>query len=90
MIKQKTLPFFILLFLKTPNSETLAVKHLGELKNGAEEKKDWAGAMENYFLSEKNGVTELTMEMDSNEEFEKYFSETFSKAIELIKQIAEK
>lgn len=80
---------FSIIEKKIPNQQ-MSFKHLGELKNGVEEKKDWTGAMENYFLSEKNGVTELTMEMDSNEEFEKYFSETFPKAIELIKQISEK
>ena len=79
---------FSIIEKKIPN-EQMSFKHLGELKNGIQEKKDWAGAMENYFLSETNGVTELTMEMDINEEFEKYFSETFPKAIELIKQIAE-
>ncbi len=79
---------FSIIVKKIPNQQ-MSFKHLGELKNGVEEKKDWAGAMENYFLSEKNGVTELTIEMDSNEEFEKYFSETFPKAVELIKEIAE-
>ncbi len=43
-----------------------------------------------FFLSEKNVVTELIMEKDNNDEFEKYFSVTFPKAIVLIKQIAEK
>jgi len=71
-----------------PNQQ-MSFKHMGEIKNGIKAPVDWAGAMENYFLTESNGVTELNMEMDMNEEFEKYFSETFPKAIALIKQISE-
>lgn len=79
---------FSIIEKEIPNKQ-MSFKHLGELKNGVEEKQDWGGAMENYFLSETNGVTELTVTMDSNEEFEKYFSETFPKAMKMIKQIAE-
>lgn len=79
---------FSIIEKKIPNQQ-MTFKHLGELKNGVEEKKDWAGAMENYFLNETNETTELNIEMDINEEFEKYFSETFPKAVELIKQISE-
>ncbi len=73
---------------KIPNQQ-MSFKHLGEIKNGVETTENWAGAMENYFLTETDGVTELNMEMDTNQEFEKYFSETFPKAIALIKKISE-
>ena len=79
---------FSIIETKIPHQQ-MSFKHLGEVKNGVETTSDWAGAMENYFLTEINGNTELVMEMDMNEEFEKYFSETFPKAIELIKQISE-
>jgi len=79
---------FSIIEKKIPNRQ-MSFKHLGEIKNGVETSGDWAGAMENYYLTESNGVTELSIEMDVNEEFEKYFAETFPKAIELIKQISE-
>ncbi len=79
---------FSIIEKKIPNQQ-MSFKHLGEIKNGVETTGEWSGAMENYFLDESNGVTELNMEMDMNEEFEKYFSETFPKAIELIKQLSE-
>lgn len=69
--------------------EQMSFKHLGEIKNGIETPIYWEGAMENYFLKESNGVTELKMEMDITEEFETYFVETFPKALDLIKQISE-
>jgi len=74
---------------KIPNQQ-MSFKHLGEIKDGIETPVEWAGAMESYFLKELNGVTELNMEMDMNEEFEKYFLEIFPKALDLIKQISEK
>ena len=70
-------------------NQQMSFKHLGELKNGIETAVEWAGAMENYFLNESGGVTELKMEMDMKEEFEKYFSEIFPKAIEIVKEISE-
>ncbi len=69
--------------------EKMSFKHLGEIKNGKETTVDWEGAMETYFLNESNGITEVKMEMDIKEEFEKYFIATFPKALELIKQISE-
>ncbi|WP_418262637.1 SRPBCC domain-containing protein [Flavobacterium faecale] len=70
--------------------EQMSFKHLGEIKNGVETTTDWAGVMEEYFLKEKDGITELRMEMDIREEFESYFTNTFPKAIQLIKEISEK
>ena len=79
---------FSIIEINIPNQQ-MSFKHLGEIKNGIETSVDWAGAMENYFLNESNGITELKMDMDMNEEFEKYFSDIFPKAIALIKQISE-
>ena len=73
---------------KVPN-EQMVFKHLGEMKNGVEETKDWGGAIESYHLEEKNGVTQLDVELDSVAEFEQYFSDTFPKALKILKQIAE-
>ena len=75
--------------------EYLSIRHLGIVKNGIEdtesnEVKGWANAMENYILKENGGTTELNIEMDSNNEFKDYFSETWPKALDKVKELAEK
>ena len=62
---------------------------MGEIKDGKEETKDWAGALEDYHLKDQNGMTELIVEMDMNEEFHDYFNKTFPKALLAVKQMAE-
>jgi uncharacterized protein YndB with AHSA1/START domain len=72
-----------------PNTQ-MSFKHLGEIKGGKEEKAAWAGATENYYLKESNGVTELRVGMEtSGGEMDKYFRETFPKALERVKEISE-
>lgn len=68
----------------------MSFKHLGEIKDAIEINVDWEDSIENYFLNESNGVTELKMNMDIKEEYEEYFINMFPKALELIKQISEK
>ena len=75
---------------KKPN-EFMSFKHLGEVKNGVEEMgKDWAGSEENYTLKTVNGKTELTVDMDVVDEFKDYFQKTFPKALDKVKELAEK
>ena len=84
-----TKPMFAVIQKKIPN-EQMSFKHLGEIKNGVQEPKEWAGSTENYYLGESNGVTELKVEMDtSGGEMENYFKETFPKALDKVKEIAE-
>ena len=76
-----------------PN-EFMSIKHLGEVKKGIEDTtsekvKQWAGAMENYTLTEVNGKTELNVDMDIAEEYKDYFLTTWPKALEKIKELAE-
>lgn len=73
---------------KVPYKE-MTFQHQGEIKNGVEEPKDWAGARESYHLEEANGTTVLKVSVDTNEDFQKYFQETFPKALQLVKQISE-
>ena len=73
-----------------PN-EFMSIKHLGEVKNGVEELgKDWAGSTENYTLRTINGKTELTVDMDVVDEFKEYFQNTWPKALDKLKELAEK
>jgi hypothetical protein len=55
----------------------------------SEEVKQWAGAHENYTLTENGGITELTVEVDVDKEFKDYFTQTMPKALELVKELSE-
>ncbi len=79
---------FSLIEKKVPNQQMI-FKHLGEIKNGKEENKKWEGAYEKYFITETNGVTELVAELETDEEYKKYFADTFPKALEIVKQLSE-
>jgi uncharacterized protein YndB with AHSA1/START domain len=71
-----------------PN-EQMKFKHIGEIKNGVESDSSWHGAMESYYLSDKNGGTEVNVELEIVAEFKDYFNVSFPKALILLKQIAE-
>ena len=73
---------------KIGNTE-MVFKHLFELKDGKEHPIKDPGH-ESYFLSDKNGGTELRTELDAPEEYESYFNDIFPKALALVKEIAEK
>jgi hypothetical protein len=67
----------------------MTFKHLGEIKNGTEETKEWQGALESYHLEERNGATQLNVEMDSTPDFEGFLNNAFPKALQVVKEIAE-
>ncbi|MCF4101897.1 SRPBCC domain-containing protein [Gillisia sp. M10.2A] len=73
----------------------VSIRHYGildgenEITEGAEVEK-WTGGLENYSFEENNGVTTVTVEVDALEDFISYFNETFPKALERLKKIAEK
>lgn len=76
-----------------PN-QFISIEHLGLVKGAEEitegpEVEGWAGALENYKFTSGNGVTHVNVEMDSNEEFENYFKETWPKALAALKSICE-
>lgn len=77
-----------------PN-EYMSIRHLGEVKGGVEDTlseriKSWAGAMENYTLQTVDGKTELIVDMDLTEEMKDYFATTWPKALDKLKELAEK
>jgi hypothetical protein len=77
-----------------PN-EFMSIKHLGTVKDGvedldSEQTRQWAGALENYTLKTVNGKTELTVEMDITDEYKDYFQKTWPKALDKVKELAEK
>jgi len=79
---------------KIPN-EYMSFRHVGQLVDGkedleSEKVKEWAGSMENYTLKDANGKTELVVDIDINDEWVQYFTETWPKALDKLKDMAEK
>lgn len=80
--------------------EFISIEHLGIIQNGvedttSEEAKKWAPAFENYTFTEKNlpdgsQVTEVNVDMDINEEEAEMFDTLWPKALEKLKEIAER
>jgi len=73
----------------------MSFKHLGMVKNGVEDLnseqiKEWPGALENYRLKTLEGKTELVVDMDMTDEFKDYFINTWPKALDKVKELAEK
>jgi hypothetical protein len=72
----------------------VSIKHIGildgdtEITSGELVEK-WTGGYENYSYSEKNGVTTLTVEIDTLQEYKDYFTGTFPLALEKLKEICE-
>ncbi len=72
-----------------PQTE-MTFKHLGEIKNGVEEPKDWGEALESYQLADDaGGGTMLTVKLEAMGEMKAYFNEVFPKALAVLKQLAE-
>jgi uncharacterized protein YndB with AHSA1/START domain len=76
-----------------PNN-LMSFKHLGIVKEGKEQPEDsatkaWAGAKENYTLTDKEGTTELKVEVDVTEDFEEYMKTTFPRSLSILKELAE-
>ena len=69
--------------------EQMTFTYQGEVKNGIEESKDWAGAKESYHLNETDGKTRLVVMLDASGKFEAYAKKTFPKALEIVKQLSE-
>lgn len=74
--------------------DTMSFTHLGEIKEYKEipntaETESWSGSEERYDLTEKDGVTTVTLTMDVVEKFADYFNDVFPKALQKLKEIAE-
>ena len=75
--------------------EYISIEHLGVTSDGREAASDdpmaeWAGAHENYAFSEKNGATEVSVEMDTVEEYREMFLDAWPKALRKLKELSEK
>ncbi len=72
----------------------ISIEHLGVFENGEEDTsskkvQEWAGVLENYTFKEKDGTTELLIDMDIEEDYKEMFDEMWPKALEKLKRLAE-
>jgi hypothetical protein len=74
---------------KKVENEYMSFEHLGEIRNGVEQTAPWENAYENYTLKGENNLTQLLVDLDSTEKFESYFNDTFPKALQRVKELAE-
>ena len=75
--------------------EYISIEHLGLIKDGvedttSEEAKKWAPAYENYTFIEKDGGTEVQIDQDIEEEHKEMFEGMWEKALQKLKDIAER
>lgn len=75
--------------------EYLSIEHLGVLRDGVEdttgeEAKKWAPAFENYIFNEKDGMTELLIELDSLDEYADMFNSMWPEGLKVLKEISER
>jgi hypothetical protein len=72
----------------------ISIRHYGildgetEITSGEQVEK-WAGGHENYSFQENNGITTVTVEIDVIDEYKDYFFDTYQKALDKLKEIAE-
>ena len=76
-------------------SEFVSIKHNGILDGDNEitsgqQVEQWAGGHENYRFQENNGVTTVTVEMDTVDDYLDYFNNTYPRALDKLKEISEK
>ncbi|MFO7526554.1 MAG: SRPBCC domain-containing protein [Ignavibacteriaceae bacterium] len=74
--------------------EFVSIEHLGIINDGVEdttsdEVKKWTPAFENYTFKEKNGTTEVIVEMDFHADYKEMFEGMWPKALQKLKELAE-
>jgi hypothetical protein len=73
----------------------VSIRHYGfldgenEITEGEEVEK-WAGGLENYSFQEQEGVTTVTITIDVTEDHLDYFNTTWPKALDKLKELAER
>lgn len=75
--------------------EFVSIEHLGVYGDGKEitegpEVEGWKGAFENYTFTEKDGGTELVVDVDTKEDFVEFMKKTWADGFAKLKELAEK
>ena len=76
-----------------PN-QFVSIQHYGLVKGDQEitegpEVEKWANGFENYHFAENNGITTVTVELDTTEDFVGYMNEKYPKALNRLKELCE-
>jgi len=71
--------------------DQVVLKHQADTQDTGERKRDdqWTGGQERYALVEENGNITLTVEFSVPPELKDYFDETYPKALQKLKTLAE-
>jgi len=74
--------------------EFISLEHKAVIENGKvsdkEEYKAWVGAHENYTFREVDGVTEVKVDTDADEESKEQFQDQWHQALKKLKELSEK
>ena len=78
----------------TPN-RFVSIRHYGLVKDDKEitegpDVEKWAGGFENYSFDENDGVTSVTVDLETTEDFIDYMNQTYPKALDKLKEVCEK
>lgn len=71
--------------------EFLLLRHQADTQDSGNQERaqEWTGGQESYSLSEKDGITTITVAFDVPPEMEEYFTVNYPKALERVKVLAE-
>ena len=72
----------------------VSIQHYGLLHAGQEitegpDVEKWAHGFENYSFEESNGITTLTVDLDTADDFVDYMNESYPKALDKLKEMCE-
>lgn len=75
--------------------EFVLVEHQGIISKGiedttSEDAKKWASSYESYMFVDKDGGTEVSVEMNTLDEYKNMFEEMWPKALQALKELVEK
>ncbi|WP_343697197.1 SRPBCC domain-containing protein [Flavobacterium sp.] len=73
----------------------VSIRHYGFLDGDTEvttgeQVEKWTGGHENYSYQENNGITTVTVDLDTVDEYLDYFKNTYPKALNKLKEISER
>jgi hypothetical protein len=75
--------------------EFISIEHLGLVKDGVEDTtsevaRQWAPAYENYTFRERDGATEVRVDLDVVDEHAPMFEEMWPRALSRLKELGER
>lgn len=75
--------------------EYVSIEHIGIIEDGvidttSDKVKKWAPSFENYTFKEVDGVTEVSVDMDIDDEYKEMFEDLWPKALAELKTLSEK